>query len=137
MCYLGLTPAAAFAEPFLRRPARRDLALSEIRSRRLTGIRTLRSLRLVQLDGAGLRRARVDASVVNGGDYVLSRAVSQLLWRRQDAPDGLFYAARHDNHEYAAAVFDRADAPLVAGTPAPIQDDLLRTMIARYRFDLV
>jgi hypothetical protein len=137
VCYLGLTPAAAFAETFLRRPARRDLARSEIDTRRLTPVRTTREMRLVQLDGAGLARAHVEAAVVNGGDYVLSRTVSRLLWRRGDAPDGIVYAARHDNHLYAAAVFDRARTAFTVGVAKPIGDDLLRDMIGRYRFNLV
>lgn len=137
VCYFGFTPAAAFVETFLRRPARRDLARAEIDARRLTPVRTTRELRLVQMDGAGLARAHVDAAVVNGGDYVLSRAVSRLLWRRGDAPDGIVYAARHDNHAYAAAVFDRARTALTVGVAEPIGDHLLRWMLARYRFDLL
>jgi hypothetical protein len=137
VCYLGLSPATAFVETFLRRPARRDLALAEIEARRLTPVRVRRELRLVQLDGEGLRRAGVDATVVSGSDYALSRAVSRLLWRRGDAPDGVLYAARHDNHLYAAAVFDRARASLKARAPEPISDDLLRQLIRRYQFGLL
>jgi hypothetical protein len=137
VCYFGFTRVAAFVETFLRRPARRDLARSEVDARRLTPVRTTRELRLVQLDGAGLARARVEAAVVNGGDYVLSRVVSRLLWRRGDAPDGIVYAARHDNHLYAAAIFDRARTALTVGGAELIADDLLREMVGRYRFNLV
>jgi hypothetical protein len=137
VCYLGFSSETAFVETFLRRPARRDIARAEIDARRLTPVRASRDLRLVQLDGPGLRRARVDGAVVGGRDYALSRAVSRLLWRRGDAPDGILYAARHDNHLYAAAVFDRAETSLAAGSPGTIGDDLLRELIGRYRFGLL
>lgn len=137
VCYFGFSPEAAFVETFLRRPARRDLALSEIDSRRLTLVRTSRELRLIQLDGPGLNRARVDGSVVSGADYALSRTVSRLVWRRGDAPDGLLYTARHDNHLYVVAMFDRAQPFLRAEAPQPIGDDLLSDLIRRYRFTLL
>ncbi|HLM67052.1 MAG TPA: RES domain-containing protein, partial [Longimicrobium sp.] len=109
----------------------------EIDARRLTPLRTVRELRLVQLDGPGLNRAGVDGAVVNGNDYALSRAVSRLLWRRADQPDGILYPARHDNHLYAAAIFDRAQAALAPGPAEPIDDELLRRLIQRYRFGLL
>ena len=137
VCYLGFSPETAFVETFLRRPARRDLARKEIDARRLTPLRTVRELRLVQLDGPGLNRAGVDGAVVNGNDYALSRAVSRLLWRRADQPDGILYPARHDNHLYAAAIFDRAQAALAPGPAEPIDDELLRRLIQRYRFGLL
>lgn len=135
--YLGFSPEAAFVETFLRRPARRDLARSEIDARRLTAVRVVRDVVLVQLDGPGLNRAGVDAAVVSGADYDLSRTVSRLLWRRGDAPCGILYAARHDNHLYAAAIFDRARTSLVAEPAGPIGDALLRELIGRYHFRLL
>lgn len=135
--YLAFSREAAFVETFLRRPARRDVARAEIDVRRLTTVRAVRDLMLVQLDGPGLNRARVDGAVVSGTDYGLSRSVSRLLWRRADAPDGILYATRHDNHLYAAAVFDRARAALVAESAEPVDDDLLRELIRRYHFKLV
>lgn len=138
--YAGATPEAAFAETFLRRPARRAVAASELAIRRLTTTTLARDLRLALLDGAGLGRAGVAAEVVHGpeGQYALSRVVARALWRHPAALDGIAYTARHDTGQFAAAVFDHArDAIVLRGTAALDAEPLLRALLTRYRFTLL
>jgi hypothetical protein len=75
--------------------------------RRLTQLRVLRPLYLVALHGPGLAHAGVAGEVTAGLDYDLSRTTALRLWRHPQAPDGIRYSCRHDNAEYAIALFDR------------------------------
>jgi len=138
VCYLGVSPEAAFVETFLRRPTRHDIARSELAARRISAVHVGRDLRLVILDGSGLFRAGVSADAVHGADYAYSRTVSRLLWRHPAAFDGIEYAARHDNHQYAVALFDRAGDAITLDRSDPLDaPDQLRAWRRRYRFTLL
>ncbi len=106
-CYLGLSPAAAFAEAFLRRPPVRLLSRAFLDERNLTTIELTRGIRVVQLHGAGLAQLGATAAVASG-PHNTAQAWSRAFWEHPSAPDGLQYRCRHNDDEFSVALYDRA-----------------------------
>jgi hypothetical protein len=137
VCYLGMQWEAALVETLLRNPQSRTLSWrDDIEVRSLARIEILRSLRVVELDGDGLRAVGATLEVLGTRDYTLSTAWARALWSHPDEPDGIYYACRHDNRTTAIALFDRAQKAI-----APLQSDALTRekrwlgeMSRRYRF---
>jgi hypothetical protein len=136
VCYVGLSPAAAFAETFLRNPGQRMLDRTLLGNRALTTLKSRRPLSLVRL--SGLARAGATAEVTHGRAYELARAWSVALWSHPARPDGILYTSRHDNGELCAALFDRAsDAVGHDRSERVLSSPVLRGLLSRYalRFD--
>jgi hypothetical protein len=134
VCYLGLSPEAAFAETFLRNPGRRVLDRTLLGSRALTVLTSRRPLSLVRLQGPGLARAGATAEVTHGSAYEMARAWSLALWSHPARPDGILYTSRHDDGERCAALFDRAaDAIAHERSERLLSSALLPGFLSRYR----
>lgn len=133
VCYVGLSPAAAFAETFLRNPGRRVMDRTLLGSRAITVLTNRRPLSLVRLYGPGLARLGATAEVAHGPAYGLARAWSLALWTHPARPDGILYHSRHDDDELCAALFDRAsDAIGHVRSERLLSSPILRGLLARY-----
>jgi len=134
VCYVALSPAAAFAETFLRNPGRRMLDRTFLGSRALTALTNRRPLSLVRLHGPGLAHVGATAEVTHGPAYELAREWSLALWAHPAQPDGILYNSRHDDDELCAALFDRASEAIGhVRSERLLSSLLLRGLLTRYR----
>jgi hypothetical protein len=137
VCYLALTPQAAFAETFLRNPGRRLLEASTVEQRALAELVTTHPLSLVCLYGPEMARLRATAEVTHGPDYANARAWAAALWNHPLSPDGILYKSRHDDDEVCLALFDRGEALLeVVSTEPLLRSRWLMPLLSRYRLGL-
>lgn len=136
VCYLGHFRPGAFVETLLREPMLRFITWTALQERRMAWIETSRDLSLVDFDGPGLRVLGTTLEVLGTRDYTLPGAWSRALYEHPARPDGIYYPCRHDNREYAIALFDRARGALSHLRSRPLSDDrdFLAEMVGRYRF---
>ncbi len=113
--YLSADVHGAFLETFGRGHAGGARLVTEeaLRERTLARVTFDRPIHLVDLSGAGLVRLGADHRLT-AGDYRISQAWASRLRDHPDAPDGLFYRARHDPSRMCAAVFDHLDESAMA-----------------------
>ncbi|HET7233916.1 MAG TPA: RES family NAD+ phosphorylase [Longimicrobium sp.] len=137
VCYVALTPEAAFAETFLRNPGRRMLDATLIDSRALSTLAPTRALRVVRLHGPGLARVGATAEVSHGPAYDVAHRWALALWSHPSRPDGILYTSRHDDDEFCVALFERDAGDLrVDAQQALIGTPLLTALLRRYRVSL-
>ncbi|HYH81466.1 MAG TPA: RES family NAD+ phosphorylase [Longimicrobium sp.] len=137
VCYLALSPEAAFAETFLRNPGRRMLDTTLLASRSLSELTPARPLTTVRLYGPGLARTGATAEVTHGPAYDLARSWSLALSAHPSRPDGILYKSRHDDDELCLALFDRGPGQLRVEATAPlVGTPLLTSLLRRYRVSL-
>lgn len=108
VCYMAEHAYAALAETFLREQGTMVLDTEDLHTRGLARIRALAPLRLVSMHGPGLHALGATAASCTG-DYAVSRAWAAALYDHPEAPDGIRYRTRHDDDEFAIALFDRAE----------------------------
>jgi hypothetical protein len=107
--YCAERPDGAFAETFLRRASRNQLALDVIAQRGMVTLVASAPLRLATLHGPGLARMGATAEIAHGGKpYEAPQAWSRAIHGHPDQVDGIAYHARHDDQELCYAIFDRA-----------------------------
>lgn len=107
VCYMAEEGHIAFAETLLRDLALDAIPESELEIRSLARLQVRAPLRLVAMHGKALRGLGADASVVQG-PYPITWAWSAAFHAHPDAPDGIYYRARHDDSGFSIALFDRA-----------------------------
>jgi hypothetical protein len=104
----------AHAETFLRSPGRRLLPVDLIERKGLVGLKSTRSLKVVELHGPGLATLGATAQVTaTAPPYDLPQAWAAALYNHPGLYDGIAYRARHDDGEICYAFFDRS-APALA-----------------------
>lgn len=122
--YLAYAFEGAFAETVLRNPRQRLIGLREISSRSLTVLGMSRSVRLVEMRGAGLQALGVDNAITTG-PYEPCGIWADALFTHPDQPDGLAYSSRHDPDQICVALFSRPDISLeIASDTVPLTDML-------------
>jgi len=135
--YLAADPAGAFIEVFGRVSGPRVVTPGQLARRNLAEVRPPRSLRLVNLIGAGLARIGADARLFAGEHEVARRWTAALHWHPQ-APDGILYPARHDPSRQAAAVFNRVKGKFRTRSLGRLDEQRNRALLAelldRYGF---
>lgn len=89
------------------------LSRNDLGARGVSLLQTTRALRLVDLAGTGLARLGLDGRI-STGDHSLAQRWSKALSSHRLQVDGLWFAARHDADQRAAAIFDRASAAVEA-----------------------
>lgn len=137
--YLGEDLTAAFAETFLRQRGVVVISKAELDARRVSTVRALAPLRLVDLTGPGLATIGADASVVHG-NYGTTQHWALALWMHPEQPDGLYYQARHDPSVKCLAIFDRSQSCVQAsGSPERLDANLaaLGSILDRYNIGLI
>lgn len=107
VCYMAEKGHIAFAETLLRDLALDAIPEAEVKVRSLAELRVRAPLRLAAMHGKALRPHGADASVVHG-PYPLAWEWSAAFHAHPDAPDGIWYRARHDDSGFSVALFERA-----------------------------
>jgi hypothetical protein len=138
--YLAADAHGAFIETFGRQPGRLIVSIGELAQRGLARVTVRRSLRLVDLSGAGLARIGADSRLVSGS-YDVSQAWALALYEHPDQPDGLLFRSRHDPSRLCAAIFDRAEDALRTRSLGSLSDAanaaLLGNILDTYDFGLI
>jgi hypothetical protein len=141
--YVAADVRGAFIETFGRELGRRVIDLDELNARAVARITSLRTLRRVDLTGAGLARIGADARLTSetANRYALSQRWALALFEHSDQPDGLLYRSRHDPSRLCAAIFDRAANVLTAtplGSLADVRNAaLLADLLDTYEYGLI
>jgi len=105
--YLAQHLEGAFVEVFLREPEPfRFVTRMALESRVLSILRASRSVKLVDLVGAGLARMGVDSRLTTGS-YEVAQQWSRAFHAHPARPDGILYRSRHDPDQLCAAIFDK------------------------------
>jgi len=102
--HVGESELGAFIETFGQETGRRAVPKSLLGVRGMSRLVSNRTLRVVDLDGRNLARLGADARLF-AAEHSVAQAWSAALFAHPAAPDGLRYPARHDNHEYALALY--------------------------------
>jgi hypothetical protein len=136
--YAAREVRGAFAETFLREPARTLLPIDLLRRKAYVAFRVRRPLRLVKLAGSGLARVGATAEVVHGPKpYDTPRTWSSALHGLSQAYDGIAYYARHDDESLCYAIFERArDALEQAERDLNLDQDWFWEVAEEYRVGL-
>ena len=133
VCYMGKTLEAAFVEVFLRDVSITLLSRADLEERAATDLITTRGIKLIQFHGNGLHKLGATAEVLNGS-YSISRPWGRACWAHPSKPDGIIYRARHDDDQFAIALFDRAEDAIAASAAPTLVTDLteLPALLVRY-----
>lgn len=140
--YMARSHEGAFIETFgsvVRVHAGRNyLDEQTVQERCWARVTSGRPLRLVDLTGQGLARIGADERLCAGA-YTVSQSWSRALWAHPEAPDGLYYRARHDPSQYSVALFERADPAIsIEGEGAVgAHPRLLARILRRYAIALI
>jgi hypothetical protein len=110
--YLGETIESAFIETFGRRLGVRYVSRQFVKTRNLFAIRCDRSLKLVDLFGAGLVKLGADSEISSGRNYRLAQNWSAAIYHHPQQVDGIRYLSRHDNTQLCWGLFPRSDYQL-------------------------
>ena len=106
--YIAKEPAGSFAETFCRTLGVNRIGKRRLESKTLSVLET-DELSLIDIAGPGAALAGVDGRLCTEVDYdSLTRPWADAFHRHKINADGLLYKARHDLHETAAAIFERA-----------------------------
>ena len=109
--YAAADPHGAFAETFLRSPARRTVDPKLLARKGYARLRLVRPLELIDFDGPHLAILGATAEVVHGGlPYDDPQAWSKALRDHPAEADGIAYTARHDPSQRCYALFEAAAA---------------------------
>ena len=139
--YMARSREGAFIETFgsvvRAHAARTYLDELTVQQRCWATVTSERPLRLVDLSGHGLVRIGADERLC-AGTYSVSQQWSRALWAHPEAPDGLYYRARHDPSQYSVVLFDRADTAIaIAGQGRWGHPRLLARILRRYTIALI
>jgi hypothetical protein len=104
--YLAEKPQGAFIETLGSETGIRLISEGELLKRCISTLSCQRSLKLIDLTGAGLAHIGADARLCSG-DHKLDQ---RWLWQHPAQIDGIYYRARHDQSQYCAVIFDRAQS---------------------------
>lgn len=109
--YAALSERCAFIETLGQAARNKLITIDQVRARGLSRIRSRRPLNLVNLTGHNLVKLGADSRLCSGS-HDIARRWSKALHDHPARPDGLYYRARHDDDEYAVALFDRVQGCL-------------------------
>lgn len=110
--YVASEPAGALIETFGQLAGKtahhpRPITMQELAGKALSEFQANRALRLVDLCGPGLARLGADARLFSG-DHATARSWSRAFYSHPDQVDGIYYPARHDPSQTAAASFNES-----------------------------
>ena len=141
--YVGESEFAAFIETFGQETGIRAVPKALLNDRGMCELVAERTLRIVDLDGPNLAHLGADARLF-AADHSVAQAWSTALFAHPDAPDGIRYPARHDNHQYALALYGGGRCNKLIRQKgktrklgAPENAARLATWLDHYKFSLV
>lgn len=105
--YIAQQAQGAFIETFGMNTGIQLVSHNELSLRSISCLKSMRSLRLVDLTGAGLAKIGAD-NRLSTGDHRLAQRWAVALWQHPMEVDGIYYRARHDPSQSCAGIFDRA-----------------------------
>jgi hypothetical protein len=137
VCYFGESREAAFAETMLRRPRVRLISRAFVDERAMSEFPQARILRVVPLHGSGLAHIGITADIASG-PHDVARHWSRAVWEHPSHPDGLEFRCRHDDDQFAVALYDRAADALHQPYTRPLRQDTVwwGDILNRYRVGL-
>ena len=103
--YGALSPNGAFLETFCNSTGVRTVSIALLKSRKLFAVWAKRDLKLANLHGKNLTKLGLDARIFSG-DYKKSKIWARAIWEHSSKVDGIMYPTRHDETEFAVALFD-------------------------------
>lgn len=131
----------SFVEVFLRNPDLKIIARSELDALTLSRLDSSEALKLVDLTGSGLQKARIDPARLTG-NYEDSQSLSREIFEHSEAPDGIRYRVKHDPSRIGVALFERSGAAAHisatsrGGLLEPHHQQLLADLLEEYEKDL-
>jgi hypothetical protein len=138
VCYLAEEAHTAFAETMLRELERDEVSeTGDLAPRNLARLVVERPLRLARMHGAGLRRIKATAAVVQD-PYEITWAWSHAIHAHPECLAGISYRARHDDDGLALALFQRDETALRLLDSTPLLDPSLATDLGAWldRYDI-
>jgi hypothetical protein len=138
--YAGETERCAFIETAGQDVGPRIVSRRWLAARAMATLELKAPLRLVDLNGRHLARMGAEAGLLTG-PHPIARKWSAALSGHKDRPDGLRYRARHDNDEFAYALFDRCKGKIAQRSSVLLLDSTyasrLATILEEYDFTLL
>lgn len=128
--YLGTDPRGAFVEAFAQNlgAAATGYVVSQnlLDGSCLCVVTATKPLHLVDLTaGPALRRLSANADGrISTGSHAVSQRWAEAFWRHPEQPDGILYPCRRAPELQSVALFDRAQAHLVANCASNILQDV-------------
>jgi hypothetical protein len=120
--YLGESPAVAVLETLVRGSDRCIVDQREWNLRSISRVHLAGDLRVLQFEGAALKRFGIGAERAHAGGYAECQALSAHLYARQPDVDGIQFRSRWDTSQLCWAVFDRAKHKIRgAGASQPLR----------------
>lgn len=137
--YAGLDAGCAFIECF-GDSAGNVVSRRSLQNRSISKLAILRELNLVDITAEGAAWLGA-AGEITAGEHALSQLWSQALYRHPQAPDGLYYRARHDQSRISVAIYSRAETAISVVSTIDLLDlsfaSELGTILNLYKFGIV
>lgn len=138
--YIALDTHGAFIETFGSQTGINVVSEAELYIRSISKIICKRSLKLVDITGAGVAHLGADGRLATG-EHRLAQRWARALWAHPAQPDGIYYRARHDLSQTCAAIFDRTESLFeIADTQVCTSrsfSKILATILNTYQFGLI
>lgn len=139
--YMGDDEECCFIETFGQSTGINTITTSALNKVSISRIESMRSLKFVDLTGAGLAQLGADARLTTEFPHNVARRWALALWQHPDSPDGIYYRARHDPSRFAAAIYDRAgdalQSVIVANLSSAAYAKKLGAILDNYKFGLL
>jgi hypothetical protein len=138
ICYLAEAAHTAFAETMLRELDRDQVSeVGDLAPRSLARLVVEQPLRLARMHGAGLRRMKATAAVVQG-PYEITWEWSRAIHGHPEGVAGISYRARHDDDGLSIALFQREESALRSLDSTPLLDPSLAADLGAWldRYDI-
>lgn len=139
--YMGDDEECCFIETFGQSTGINTITASALNKVSISRIESMRSLKFVDLTGAGLAHLGADARLTTEVPHDVARRWALALWQHPDLPDGIYYRARHDPSRFAAAIYDRAgnalQSVIVANLSSTAYAKKLGAILDNYKFGLL
>jgi hypothetical protein len=117
--YLGESPAVAVLETLVRGSDRCVVDQNEWKRRSVSRVYLAEELRVLQFEGASLRRFGIGAERAHAAGYAECQEMSAMLHARDPSIDGIQFRSRWDTSQLCWAVFQRASHK-IRGAGAPV-----------------
>jgi hypothetical protein len=130
VCYLGLSERAAFVEGVLHKAIpRRIISGRMLAERAISEVKVINKLQVARVYGKYLIPTGASTTVTHGEPYeIMSQPWAKAIHDHKDGVDGIMYTARHDESQYALALFDRAASKIQQGFMHRLSRTDLRTL---------
>lgn len=138
--YAGDTEECAFIETFGARTGVRVVTRLELEARKMSTLEISLAIELVDLDGPNLAKLGADSRLF-AGDHSQAQRWARAFYDHPDKPFGIRYPARHDQRQFAVALFDRCNRLIVEKSSYLMGDaanaNRVAALLDRYGFGIL